>query len=83
MSRSKPNIEGHFGPRESAGFAIGSKTSGVFSVGEQFVNRIVAGDVQNPTAGHYINFSASDVSSVFSGDKVQEPALQVLCCIKF
>ena len=77
-----PNISGYFSPCATAGFAIGAITTGPFSVGEQFSNRIISGDVANPSDGHYMNFIASDSSSFYSGDNVQMSSLQALPCIK-
>lgn len=75
-----PNIVGTFSPRQTAGFAHGSITSGAFSLGNEDFQSIVD---SSASGGFLMTFDASDSDAKYSGSDVQVAALRVLACIKF
>ena len=74
-----PNITGTFSPRQTAGFAHGSITSGAFSLGSEDFQSIVNSAV---SGGFLMTFDASDSDIRYSGTTLQVSALQTLVCIK-
>lgn len=74
-----PNITGAFSPRQTAGFAHGSITSGAFSLGSEDFQSIVNSAA---SGGFLMTFDASDSDAKYSGSDVQVAALRVLVCIK-
>lgn len=75
-----PNIVGTFSPRQTAGFAHGSITSGAFSLGNEDFQAIVD---SSASGGFLMTFDASDSDAKYSGSDLQVAALRVLACIKF
>lgn len=75
-----PNIVGTFSPRQTAGFAHGSITSGAFSLGNEDFQSIVD---SSASGGFLMTFDASDSDAKYSGSDLQVAALRVLACIKF
>ena len=74
-----PNIVGTFSPRQTAGFAHGSITSGAFSLGDEDFQSIVD---SSASGGFLMAFNAADSDNTYSGSSVQVPAVQALVCIK-
>ena len=54
--------------------------SGVFRLGKQTTNK-VSGSTYGGSWG--LGFSANNANAMYTGEKLQPMALQVLCCIKF
>ena len=67
-------MEGWFGANNGTG------VSGIFSTGESDDNHTIVSAGNNNKM--FIDFDASRASSIFSADKVQVSALQVLACVK-
>lgn len=79
MFGGHPNIVGTFSPRQTAGFAHGSITSGAFSLGDEDFQSIVD---SSASGGFLMAFNAADSDNTYSGSSVQVPAVQALVCIK-
>ena len=73
----RPNIQGEL-RNHNSDF---TQPTGVFSIGS--IQATGQGTDQGSTGSWVAYFYASRASSIYNGDKVQSPALQVLPCIRF
>ena len=80
-----PNIEGSL--VSTGGECLLSEyPEGIEQIGALYCEKSGVGNTGNvyDTDGTWdIRFNASNGNALYSGDKLQAPALQTLCCIKF
>ena len=78
-----PNMEGEAIIQNDIGYFMNTTdelASGVFRLGKRTTHKI-SGSTYDGSWG--LGFSANNANAMYTGEKLQPMALQVLCCIKF